>query len=173
MKAHNGMRPHDVVVLLKILCLPDDWLHRDLSQSLFIAPSEISESLNRSAIARLISPDKRKVFKGALLDFISYGLAFVFPAEPGALVRGIPTAHSAPVLKKYIQGQDIYVWPSAKGLAKGEAITPLYPKQVEAVLLDERLYAMLALLDSVRVGKTREREKALELLKEYLEPAYA
>jgi hypothetical protein len=173
MKVHNGMRPQDIVVLLKIISLADNWTNKDLSASLFISPSEISESLNRSMIARLISPDKRNVFKTALLKFIENGLSFVFPARPGPIMRGIPTAHSAPILKDYILYDDIYVWPSASGTAKGQAIMPLYPNQVQAVLQDEKLYDMLALIDSIRVGKVREIEKALELLKQYFGMAYA
>jgi len=101
MKAHNGMRPHDIVVLLKIISLGDEWLNKDLSESLYISSSEITESLNRSMIARLISSDKKKVFKSALMRFIENGIGFVFLVHPGAMVRGIPTAHNAPILKEY------------------------------------------------------------------------
>ncbi|WP_202405921.1 hypothetical protein [Hufsiella ginkgonis] len=82
MKNHNGMRPHDIVVLLKIISLGDNWLNKDLAESLFISTSEISESLNRSRIAKLISPDKKKVFRSALMRFIENGLSFVFPLIP-------------------------------------------------------------------------------------------
>lgn len=167
------MRPHDVVVLLKIICFERSWMNKDLSESLFISPSEISESLNRSMIARLISPDKKKVFKNALFKFIENGLSFVFPAEPGAVVRGIPTAHSAPVFKGYIVSNEIYVWPSHNGSAKGQAIIPLYPNQVKAVAIDEKLYDMLALIDTIRVGNTREVEKANALLRERFDLVYA
>lgn len=159
------MRPHDVVVLLKILSLNNGWLNKDLSIALNISQSEISESLNRSAIAGLISPDKKKVFKSALLKFIEYGLSYVFPAEPGAIGRGIPTAHSAPVLKNQIVSQENYVWPYASGDVRGQTISPLYPNQVQAVLQDDKLYDMLALVDSIRVGKVREKDKAMDLLK--------
>lgn len=168
MKSHNGMRPHDIVVLLKIIVLKDAWMNKDLSAGLNISQSEISESLNRSAIAGLISPDKKKVFKNALLSFIEHGLPYVFPAEPGSIEKGIPTAHSAPVMRDAIISNDNYIWPYAQGKLRGQSITPLYPKQVEAVLQDEKLYNMLALIDSVRVGKVREKEKALDLLKSYL-----
>lgn len=163
------MRPHDVVVLLKILSLDNGWLNKDLSIGLNISQSEISESLNRSALAGLISPDKKKVFKSVLLKFIEYGLGYVFPAEPGAIGRGIPTAHSAPVLKNEIVSQENYVWPYASGDVRGQVITPLYPNQVKAVLQDDKLYDMLALIDSIRVGKVREKDKALNLLKKYFE----
>ncbi|MDN5285284.1 MAG: hypothetical protein JWR38_1558 [Mucilaginibacter sp.] len=173
MKAHNGMRPHDVVVLLKIISLGDKWLNKDLSESLFISSSEISESLNRSMIAHLISPDKKKVFKSALMRFIENGLGFVFPVEPGAIERGIPTAHSAPILKEHFLSEENYVWPSSNGKVRGQAIIPLYPNQIKAVLNDEKLYNMLALTDSIRVGKVRESEKAIELLRQIFGLEYA
>ena len=173
MKAHNGMRPHDLVVLLKIISLNKDWLNKDLAGSLYISNSEISESLNRSMIAKLISPDKRVVFKTALFNFIEHGLKFVFPAEPGVMVRGVPTAHSAPVLKDYFVSDDNYVWPNPYGKVKGQAISPLYPNQVLAALKDEKLYSQFALVDAIRVGKVREQKKALELLKQSFELAYA
>jgi hypothetical protein len=174
MKAHNGMRPHDVVVLLKIISLQGkDWFNKDLSSALFISPSEISESLNRSMIARLISPDKRKVQKNALLKFIENGIGFVFPVEIGALVRGTPTAHSAPVLEEFFVSKTVYVWPDPQGKSKGESVSPLYLNQVKAALLDEHLYQMLSLLDAIRIGKPRECEKALELLKQLFNRQYA
>ena len=110
MKAHKGMRPHDIVILLKIISLKNDnWLSKDISSSLYISPSEISESLNRSMIARLLSPDKRKVMKNALLKFIENGLGCVFPAELGAIERGMPTGHRAPVLKEFFSSSEDYV----------------------------------------------------------------
>jgi len=173
MKAHNGMRPHDLVVLLKIVSSEKNWLNKDLAGSLYISNSEISESLNRSMIAKLISPDKRIVFKTALYNFIEHGLKFVFPAEPGSIVRGIPTAHSAPILKDYFVADDHYVWPFDDGKIKGQSIAPLYPNQVLAVMNDDKLYDKLALVDAIRVGKVREQKKALELLKQSFESVYA
>lgn len=167
------MRPHDVVILLKIISSDKNWMNKDLATSLFISNSEISESLNRSKIAGLISPDKRVVFKTALYNFIEHGLKFVFPAEPGPVIRGIPTAHSAPILKDYFVSEGNYVWPSAEGKVKGEAITPLYPNQILAAMKDDALYDKLALLDTIRVGRVREQKKALELLKKSFEVVYA
>lgn len=165
MKQHNGMRPLDIAVLLKIAIADDGWLNKDLSNSLYISTSEISESLNRSKIAGLIDPSKRKVFRNNLLDFLSYGLVYVFPVEPGALVRGIPTAHSAPILKNGLISNEIYVWPSSSGIEKGQAIQPLYPNAILAVQQDARLYDLLALVDSIRIGRVRDKALAIEKLK--------
>ena len=88
----------------------------------------------------------------------------VFPQQPGAVVRGIPTAHSAPPLNKIIQSTEHYVWPSAKGTLRGQSIVPLYPSVVEAVQKDKELHELLALVDAIRVGKARERELAINEL---------
>ena len=174
MKAHNGMRPHDLVVLLKIISSGKGLLlNKDIAVSLFISNSEISESLNRSMIAKLISPDKQVVFKTALFNFIEHGLKFVFPADPGPIVRGIATAHSAPILKDYFVADENYVWPSPSGKIKGQAIAPLHPNQILAVMNDDKLYDVLALVDAIRVGKVREQKKALELLKQSFESIYS
>ena len=167
------MRPHDIVVLLKIVSMDKGWLSKDVATGLRISASEISESLNRSKIAGLLSPDKKKVMKSAFLDFIQYGLCYVFPAEPGALGRGMPTGHSAPVLKDYFLSAEPYVWPLRSGKVKGQSILPLYANQIAAAQDDSHLYDMLALIDAIRVGKVREVEKAMELLKELFERDYA
>jgi len=49
------------------------------------------------------------------------------------MVRGIPTAHSAYSINEQIaSGNDIYVWPYAKGNQWGQAIEPLYILKITA-----------------------------------------
>ncbi len=169
MKKHSGMRPHDIVVLLKIAAKGNaSWLMKDLSYELGISASEISESLNRSAIAGLISKDKRRLMKLSILDFLEHGLKYVYPQQPGAKLRGVPTAHSAAPLNKEIVSDDPYVWPYGEGKVRGEAIEPLHPKVPEACLKDEKFYEYMALCDALRVGRARERNLALEILREKL-----
>jgi len=166
MKKHNGMRPHDVVVLLKIVAKADQsWMMKDLAIELGISASEVSESLNRSAFSGLLSKDKKRVMKLSLLEFIEFGLKFVFPVQPSSIVRGIPTAHSAAPLNSKIQSDENYVWPFGKGTVRGQSIAPLYPLAIEAALRDPVLYELLALVDAMRVGKAREKELAVVALK--------
>jgi predicted transcriptional regulator len=166
MKKHSGMRPHDIVVLLKIAAKGDtSWYMKDLSYELGISASEISESINRSVIAGLISPDKKRLMKLALLDFLEHGLRYVYPQRPGALVRGIPTAHSALPLSKSIVRDEPYVWPYAEGKVRGQAIEPLHPKVPQASLKDQNFYKLLSLCDTLRVGRAREKKIAIEELK--------
>jgi len=77
------MRPHDIVVLLKIVAKGNKvWLNKDLAYELSISPTEISESLHRSMIAGLIDPSKKKVFKKSLLEFLQHGLRYVYRYNP-------------------------------------------------------------------------------------------
>jgi len=160
------MRPHDIVVLLKIISYGSEpWLQKPMATELVISQSELSKSIVRSKNARLLDDSGRKVRRLALMDFLESGIAYVFPQQPGSIVRGIATSHSAPPLNKQIKSDDHYVWPSAKGKLKGQAITPLYKTQPEAALNDEKLYEMLTLVDAIRVGSARERKLAISELK--------
>jgi hypothetical protein len=165
MKKHSGMRPQDIVILLKIAISHQDWFAKDIAQSLKISASEISESLNRSAIGGFLSNDKKILMKDALLEFLEFGLKYVFPQKPGAIVRGIPTAHSAPPLNQLIQGGDIYVWPYAKGKFRGQTVEPLYHTVPEICTKDQELYGLLALVDALRLGKVREQKIAVNELR--------
>ncbi|MFH4969334.1 hypothetical protein V8G61_14105 [Gaetbulibacter sp. M240] len=161
------MSPQDIVVLLKIITYANQpWYQDQLAQALQISQSEISKSLARSKFAGLIDNSGKKVFKMALFEFLQYGIRYVFPEQPGALVRGVPTAHSALPLSQRIVSEEHYVWPYGKGKIRGQAITPLYPSVVDAVQNDEKLHELLALVDALRVGKAREKEIAVQALKD-------
>lgn len=163
------MRPQDVVVLLKLVQVQDSsWTQLSLSRELFMSQSEISSSIARSSYARLIFDKGRMVQRQALVDFIQYGLAYVFPQQPGMVQRGFPTAHSAAPLSEDIVSDEKYVWPSVKGTARGHSILPLYPSVVQLIQSDPQLYELLALVDAVRVGRARERNLAMDILKSRL-----
>jgi hypothetical protein len=161
------MRPLDIVVLLKIIALEQtDWLKKDLAEWLQISASEVSESLNRSEIAGLVDGTHRSVMRRSLLEFLQFGLRYVFPQQPGALVVGMPTAHSAPVLADSFVATEAYVWPDAFGSVRGQAIEPLYGTVPQACRHDASLYDLLALTDVLRVGRAREISRAQTLLKD-------
>lgn len=160
------MKPQDVVILLKIITYgSESWQQIPLADSLKMSQSEISQSLVRSKFAGLLDGSGKKVMRLALMDFLQYGLAYVFPQKPGPVVRGVPTAYSAPPMNKEIQSDELYVWPSASGKARGHGIVPLYPSVVEAALKDVKLYQLLALTEALRVGRAREKEIAVKELK--------
>lgn len=167
MKKHSGMRPQDVVILLKIISLAEQpFLLKDLSYQLSISSSEVSESINRSVIAGLIADDKKTIMKKVFYDFLIYGLPFVFPQHPGPMVPGIPTAHSAPPLNKEFKNSELFVWQDAKeGKVRGQKIEPLHHGQIKAAKEDKNLYELLALVDVLRVGRLREKKMAETELK--------
>ncbi len=161
-----NMKPQDVVILLKIIAgNSEHWQQQPLADALKMSQSEVSQSVARSKYTGLLDGSGKKVMRLAFMDFLQYGLAYVFPQKPGPIVRGVPTAHSAPPLNNIIQSNELFVWPSAKGKARGQSIVPLYPSVVEAVEQDETLYQLLALADALRVGRARERELSIDELK--------
>lgn len=160
------MKPQDIVVLLKIITLnTDQWQQIPLALSLKMSQGEVSQSVARSKYAELLDFTGKQVMRQSLMDFLQYGLAVVFPAKPGAMVRGIPTAHSAAPLNSEIESGDEFVWSHAQGQVRGQGITPLYSSVPDAALEDEALYELLALTDALRVGRARERNLAIQELK--------
>ena len=164
------MRPQDVPILLKIIAKGTaSWQNKDLAAELYISASEISESLHRSLLARLVNAEKKRVHRLTLLEFIEFGLPYVFPANPGPIVNGLPTAHSHPFMRQFFSGETLYVWPYLNGNERGSSIEPLYKEAAKAALQDEKFYKLLALVDSVRVGRTRELKVAMQELKKIFE----
>ncbi len=171
MKSHNGMRPQDIVILLKILTTPQpNWQYRDLSADLCLSISEISDSLHRSHIAGLVDESRRRVHRGCLMEFIEHGLHYVFPQLPGTMVTGIPTAHSHTFFKTHFEASFEYAWPDENGWVRGLAIQPLYKGVPQAIRKDELLYKLLACIDIVRVGRVREIKLAISELKKEILP---
>jgi hypothetical protein len=170
MKQHNGMRPQDIPVLLKIISKAEEpWHNKDLAAELFISPSEISESLYRSSVSGLIDAgNKKKVFRQSLMEFLQYGFHYVFPAESGSLTKGLYTGHSHLFMKAQFPGEENYVWPDPHGEGLGIKIDPLYKNQVKAAQLDPALYLMLALIDVLRIGGVREKKVAIDELKKMI-----
>src|SRR5690606_22921482 len=102
------------------------------------------------------------------MDFIQYGLRYVFPAIPGSLVTGIPTAHSHPFYQAHFSAEINYVWPSENGAIRGLSIQPLHAGVPVAVNKDPLLYELLASIDIIRVGRRREINLALKKLQHHI-----
>lgn len=181
----NGIKGQDVVILLKLMSLEQgrkdrqqdaglqtDAPHtvRDLEMQLSISKSEVNNSIRRCLDSGLALRDREdgrpRANARSLLDFIRHGLKFVFPASPGAMTRGMPTAFAAPMLEGLLvsAGEYIHVWPSPEGEAVGQGVKPLFKSVPAAARQDERLYEYLALVDAVRLGGRREADLAGERL---------
>ena len=186
----NGIKGQDVVVLLKLVSFqeqeeemgPSRWSFqreaphsvRSLESLLGISKTEVNASIKRSLSTGLAIKDRDsgqpKPNRRNLHSFIVHGLKFVFPAKPGAMTRGTPTAFAAPMLRGLLisGGEYIYVWPFAEGHDVGQSIQPLFKSVPEAVQKDDRLYEYLALVDAIRLGNQREAGVAGHRLSERL-----
>lgn len=147
---------------------------RALAQSTGISKTQVGLALQRCYDVGLAKPDRLtgvpRANNKALLEFVVYGLRYVFPAKPGEVTRGIATGLGAPVLegKLMTAGDLVPVWPDPLGNTKGVAVEPLYKTVTRAVRRDSRLYALLALADAIRLGQPRERNLAGEVLAQML-----
>lgn len=166
------MKPQDVLVLLKMAAHPDRrFAQAELARELGMSVSEVNGSLSRSAAARLVlraAPRDWRPVTPALLEFLVHGLRYVFPAMPGEIVRGMPTAWAAPPLDAEFAraSEDLPpVWPDAEGSVRGQAVAPLYRSVPKAARQDPILYELLALVDAIRIGRARERESAVRQLR--------
>ena len=168
MKSLNyQMKPQDILVLLKIVTIKEEyWQQKPLAEALGMSQSEVSQSVARCLYAGLLMSNGKEVKKSALLEFLQYGIAYVFPQKPGVVARGIATSHAASPLRENIESSEDYVWPYAKGNMRGHSIVPLYPSVPEAALRDTELYELLALVDALRIGRVREKAIAIEMLRE-------
>lgn len=153
---------------------PDAYSVRALAESTGISKSEVSSALRRCFSVGLAKPDRRtgvpRVNTKGLYEFVVYGIRYVFPAHPGPMVRGIPTAHAAPVLAGRLlsAGEHVHVWEDVDGEVQGQRVEPLFRSVPFAVRRDAELYAMLALTDSIRLGREREAALARKLLANFM-----
>jgi len=162
----NGL---DLMVLLKLSVHQNNRLpSKQLAAELFLEPSEITRSLQRSRASGLVyvSGAEKRVHRAALLEFLIHGFRYVFPAEKGPMTRGIPTGISAEPLKSVFtqNGEPPTVWPHGEGTRRGVSFAPLHRRAPEAALNDPKLYELLAIVDGLREDRIREREVAKDLL---------
>lgn len=161
------MKPQDVVVVLKLLSEGEKPRpYAVLAAELGMSASEVHGAIGRLQEGRLVAPNSRRVARHALRDFLVSGIGHVFPAREGEPARGIPTAWAASVLKGSFNGGDgaVPVWPHPKGSSRGPSVVPLYKSAPDAALVDPDLYDYLALVDTIRIGRVRERKAAIEIL---------
>lgn len=160
----------DASEMAPILHAKDRYSVRNLEAMTGISKSEISASLKRSLAVGMALLDPKTTFpranNRALKEFIVHGLKYVFPAERGEIMRGIPTSLAAPVMagKLMSAGDVINVWPDPTGKEKGQSIRPLFKSVPKSVKQDPELYKLLALVDAIRLGNARETQLAIQLL---------
>jgi len=169
-----SLKPQDVCVLLKIVALGRvPWSYSQLAYELRMSASEVHAGVKRAMEASLMRLDEGWGFPdpAALEEFLVHGLRYVFAPVRGGLVQGVPTAHAAPPLNRFLilQSQEPPpVWPDASGEVRGLEFAPLYKSVPQAARRDPRLYELLALVDAIRGGDMQQRIVAVRELRERL-----
>ena len=134
-----------------------------------MSASEVHAAVRRLAEAGLIDAVPRSPRRGPLLEYLVHGVRYAFPAKRGTLTRGIPTSYAAAPLSEEFASEDLPpVWPDPEGKVRGYALEPLYSSVPQAAKNDPQLYQLLALVDAIRDGRARERQRAVEELKKQL-----
>jgi len=167
-----GIKSQDILIVLKLVALGDKpWKQGDLADQLGLSRAEVSNSLARSVAVGFLD-EQRQPQHQAILEFLLFGLKYVFPVRRGALGRGILTTPCAAPLsgKLVVTTEDLSVWPCPDGPARGQEVEPLYRSVPEAVKNDPGLYELLVLVDALRLGQPKEVKLATEELRRRFKP---
>lgn len=131
-----------------------------------MSASQVHRAVESAKRSRLINGEKTHINRAVLIRLVENAVAYIYPAQLGPVVRGTPTAHSAPPLSEHIAGGiDRFVWASAEGTVRGTSVKPLHKSAPFAAQKDASFYELLALVDALRVGRARERKIAADLLR--------
>lgn len=160
--------PFDVALALR-LSSPAGTLV-ELAHDMGVVPSQVHASLYRLGVAGLLRPNSRAANMRALVEFVTHGVRYAFPASKGPLAVGVPTAYSAAPLSAEVDAIDVVVWPAPSHpvAVQGFSVAPLYP--AAPILIDRHpaTYQLLAITDALRLGDPRTRVIARERLEQLL-----
>lgn len=180
------LKPQDIVILLKILSLDSTESNQQanfLSQNriatvLCMSASEVHAGMKRLVLSGLLGPilntnQKNKIIylpiKAACEECLISAVKYFFPVTLGTYTIGLPTSYGATLFQKHIiLGDDpVPVWPHALGTHRGLALEPLYRSVPDSLIQfpDPIFYELLALVDTLRHGRARERNIAIKLLR--------
>lgn len=165
------LKPQDILVTLKLAAHEGEpWTYEALASELGMSAPGVHAAVDRAGTCGLLNPKTRTPLRPALLEFLVHGVRYVFPAELGRRRRGMLTGASAVPLSQHLASTETspLVWPYARGEARGESLTPLCETVPIAADRDPELYALLTLVDGIRVGGARVREVATGVLTELL-----
>lgn len=148
---------------------------RGLAESTGISKSQVNLALQRcfdvglAKQGRHAGPPRANVKE--LINLIVHGVRYIFPVKLGSMTRGIRTTLAAPIFDGELlsAGDSVPVWSDPEGRIKGLSVEPLFKSVPYAVRRDPDFYALLALVDSIRLGQPRERKLAADMLAGLLE----
>jgi hypothetical protein len=158
----QGLLAQDVVMLAKLISYGGQRPPiAQIAADLVLSTSQVHLSLRRLSQSRLIDEACRPIVRSAE-EFLVHGVKYSFPARRGEPTRGIPTGYAAPPIREQLAATSELppVWPSAEGKVRGITFEPLHKTVPGAAAKDPTLYELLALIDTLRDGRARERQIA-------------
>ena len=161
------LRPSDLVVACQLAVTPSAQF-LELANSTGISAGECHNAVRRLRLARILMAGERRPATEVLHSFLVQGAPFAFPPVLGALTIGTATAHSSPSFRTVLDSAEGFVWPDAAGDSRGQSLIPLFPGAPSLPDKNQPLYDLLTIVDALRVGTTRVRKIAAEMLAERL-----
>jgi hypothetical protein len=165
------LKATDILVLIGLLLRHEEKgpTQASLAKALHLSQPTVHRAvkqLERSRLWRNGLP-QRPAIRGLLV----HGVPYVFPVSLGSPARGVPTAHAGPWLGDPVASSEAYVWPYETGEAYGLSVEPLHSSVPGAALEKRSLHEWMALVDTLRIGRVRERNLAERRLDELLDEA--
>jgi hypothetical protein len=166
----SRIKPQDILILMKLLVLPEKSQQKDLAESLGLSRAEVSYGLRRLKSAGLLGsqgPSRENA-----IEFLVHALKYMCPPEFGQQSLGMRTSFAHPDFNFVkFDKVDAPVWPYAKGKDRGVSLLPIYKSLPEAAISDSKLYELASLVEMIRSGRARERALAIDALKKFLKGA--
>ena len=170
-----SLKPQDTLLLIKYWSLNQKNQRlsvREIAESTSISPGEVSKSSKRLIASRLAVERSGLVFaeKGAVVEWLNFGVRYMYPQVHTGYGRGLATSWSCPILhSEVVSPSPAIVWPLPGGDVEGELVQPMHGSVPAAAREDELLYRAFSLIEVIRGGKPRELGIARRLLTELIQ----
>ena len=148
------MKRLDLIIALKLL---NKKSVQDIADDLGIVPEAVEKSisfLNKNGMIR-----HNNVMKSSLMDFIIYGLPYVWPASPEGIVKGRRAGISTDLFS-FVRVPDLYVWKDPAGDEEGFGFKVLHRVLLDAKP-DREFDILINCIDVLRLQNSRAREKKI------------
>lgn len=157
------LKPIDLTVLAWLVVGLPEWTQVSVAAALGVSQSNVHRALRQLVRSELVSEALQPRTR-ALRELLVHGARHVYPAQLGPPARGVPTAHSAPMLQGIVRSDSPLVWPCDRGSALGTSVSPLHDRVPLVALEHPAFHEIMALIDVLRVGRVREVTEAARRL---------
>lgn len=178
------LKPQDFLISLKIAVLQlrrEKCSYQQLAQSCGLSASDAHAAVKRACLSGFLTSQPAgwsgpvRVIgnylanRGALIEFGTYGLKYVWPARDGPLRLGLPTGLALVADElDMVRGGETHVWPTHDGTVQGISLEPWHPALPQACLQDPDLHRLAAIIEVIRTGGARAADQARKALERRL-----